>query len=46
LGLHLDEVEALLALVGAEEETPAEPDRRQGAGRDGVILGRGRSIES
>jgi len=45
LGLHLDEVEALLALVGAEEETPAEPDRRRGAGRDGVILGRGRSIE-
>ena len=41
LGLHLDEVEALLALVGAEEETPAEPDRRRGAGRDGVILGRG-----
>jgi len=43
-GLHLDEVEALLALVGTEEEeeeTPAEPDRRRGAGRGAVILGRG-----
>jgi hypothetical protein len=45
LGLDLDEVEALLALVGAEEETPVEPDRRRGAGRDGVILGRGRRRE-
>ncbi|NIV29854.1 MAG: hypothetical protein GWN58_10210 [Anaerolineae bacterium] len=44
-GLHLDEVEALLTLVGTEEETPAEPDRRRGAGRDGVILGRGREHE-
>lgn len=41
-GLHLDDVQALLTLVEAEEEeTPAEPDRRRGAGRDGVILGRG-----
>jgi hypothetical protein len=41
-GLHIDDVELLLALVEAEEEeTPAEPDRRRGAGRDGVILGRG-----
>ncbi len=41
-GLHLDDVQALLALVEAEEgETPAEPDRRRGAGRSGVILGRG-----
>jgi hypothetical protein len=41
-GLHLDDVEPLLALVEAEEEKePAEPDRRRGAGRDGVILGRG-----
>jgi len=43
-GLHLDDVEPLLALMGAgaeEGETPAEPDRRQGAGRSGVILGRG-----
>jgi hypothetical protein len=45
LGLHLDEVEALLALVGAEEETSAEPDRRRGAGADGVILGRGQRHE-
>jgi hypothetical protein len=42
LGLHLDDVEPLLALVqAAEEETPTEPDRRRGAGRGGVILGRG-----
>ena len=42
-GLHLDEVEPLVALVKAEEEeeTPAKPDRRRGAGRGGVILGRG-----
>jgi len=42
-GLHLDEVEALLALVKAEEEEeiPTEPDRRRGAGRGAVILGRG-----
>jgi hypothetical protein len=43
-GLHLDEVEALLARVGPEEESaaemPAGPDRRRGAGRDGIILGR------
>jgi hypothetical protein len=39
-GLHVDDVEGLLALVEAEEEeTPAEPDRRRGAGRDAVILG-------
>jgi len=41
-GLHLDDVESLLALVKVEkEETPTEPDRRRGAGRSGVILGRG-----
>ena len=41
-GLHLDDIEPLLALVQAtEEETPAESDRRRGAGRGGVILGRG-----
>ena len=39
-GLHVDDVEGLLALVEAEEEeTPAEPDRRRGAGRGAVILG-------
>ncbi|HEY66970.1 MAG: hypothetical protein DRI79_00375 [Chloroflexi bacterium] len=42
-GLHLDEVEALLALIGTEEEEGAfaEPDQRRGAGRGAVILGRG-----
>jgi len=42
VGLHLDDVQSLLALVKAEEEkTSVEPDRRRGAGRGGVILGRG-----
>lgn len=40
-GLHLDEVEGLLALVQSETKAPAEPDGRRGAGRGGVILGRG-----
>jgi hypothetical protein len=40
LGLHLGDVEGLLALVEAEEEeTPAGPDQRRGAERGGVILG-------
>ena len=39
-GLHVDDVEELLAVVEAEgEEAIAEPDRRRGAGRGGVILG-------
>jgi hypothetical protein len=42
-GLHMDDVEPLLALVGTEEvEKLAGPDRRRGAGQGGVILGRGR----
>jgi hypothetical protein len=42
-GLHLDDVESLLELVQAqkEQDTGDEPDRRRGAGRSGVILGRG-----
>jgi len=42
-GLHVEDVEALLALVQQEEkETPAPADleRRRGAGRGGIILGR------
>jgi hypothetical protein len=41
-GLHLDDVQALLALLEASEErdTAGEPDRRRGAGQSGVILGR------
>jgi hypothetical protein len=41
-GLHLDDVQALLALLEAQKEGEAtdEPDRRRGAGRSGVILGR------
>jgi len=42
LGLHLSDVEGLLALVSREKkEASAEPDRRRGAERGGVILGRG-----
>ncbi|HIE38850.1 MAG TPA: hypothetical protein EYH30_10925 [Anaerolineales bacterium] len=40
LGLHLEDVEGLLALLAEEGERPDEPDRRRGAGRSGVILGR------
>jgi hypothetical protein len=40
-GLHLEDIERLIALVETEEEKPsAESDRRRGAGRGGVILGR------
>jgi len=39
-GLRLEDVEALMALVETEEETPTELDWRQGAERGGVILGR------
>lgn len=45
-GLHLRDVEAVLALVDAaggpgDGEQQAVPDRRRGADRGGVILGRG-----
>jgi hypothetical protein len=42
-GLRLDEAEPLLALgkTEEEEEKTVKPDRRRGAGRGGVILGRG-----
>ena len=42
LGLHVNEVEALLKITKSEEEeeTPGETDRRRGAGRGAVILGR------
>ncbi len=41
-GLHLDEVEGLVARLAADLEGPgAKPDDRRGAERGGVILGRG-----
>lgn len=45
-GLRMNEVEALLRIAEAEEEddTSSEPDRRRGAGRGGVILGRGTEV--
>lgn len=45
-GLNLDDVEGLLEVVRARKETSVEPDNRQGAGRGGVILGRGMIKES
>jgi hypothetical protein len=41
-GLSLDDVQALLTLAGAKEEggESSETERRRGAGRGGVILGR------
>jgi hypothetical protein len=41
LGLHVNDVSRLLAVLQEEQETNNEPDRRKGAGRSGVILGRG-----
>jgi hypothetical protein len=43
-GLHVSEVQALLEITGSEGpkgEAPRENDRRRGAGRGAVILGRG-----
>lgn len=42
MGLHLGDVEGLLSLLTEEKEPerPREPDRRRGAGRSGVIVGR------
>jgi hypothetical protein len=40
-GLHVDDIDGLLAVLGKKDEEPSgKPDRRKGAGRGGVILGR------
>jgi hypothetical protein len=40
-GLHVDDVDGLLAVLGKKDEDPSDkPDRREGAGRGGIILGR------
>jgi hypothetical protein len=40
-GLHVDDIDGLLAVLGKESEAPSDkPDRRKGAGRSSVILGR------
>jgi hypothetical protein len=40
-GLRLDDIDGLLAVLSKKDEEPSdEPDRREGAGRSGVILGR------
>jgi hypothetical protein len=41
LGLHVEDVNSLLAVVGEKGQEPSEkPDLREGAGRGGIILGR------
>jgi hypothetical protein len=42
-GLHVNELQSLLEIAEShkEEEPPGETDRRRGAGRGAVILGRG-----
>jgi hypothetical protein len=41
-GLHLGDVESLVSIVEeGDQEAPVKPERRHGAGRSGVILGRG-----
>jgi hypothetical protein len=41
-GLHVADVESLTSIVvEGNQEAPAQPERRHGAGRSGVILGRG-----
>jgi hypothetical protein len=40
-GLHVDDIDGLLAMLSKEEEKPSDkPDRREGAGQGGIILGR------
>lgn len=40
-GLHVDDINGLLAVLGTRDEEPSDkPDRREGAGRGGIILGR------
>jgi hypothetical protein len=40
-GLHVDDIDGLLAVLGKESEEPSgKPDQREGAGRGGIILGR------
>ncbi len=41
VGLHVNEVEALVQLHQRDEQMPEPPDDRRGAGEDGLILGRG-----
>jgi len=39
-GLHVDDIDGLLAVLGKEGKAPSdEPDQREGAGRSGIILG-------
>ncbi|MFL7794964.1 MAG: hypothetical protein AB8I69_22680 [Anaerolineae bacterium] len=40
-GLHVNDIDGLLAVLGKkDEEPPDKPDRRKGASRGGIILGR------
>ena len=40
-GLHVDDINGLLAVLEKKDEEPSgKPDRREGAGRGGIIFGR------
>ena len=40
-GLHVDDIDGLLGVLGKGDEEPSDKsDRREGAGRGGIILGR------
>jgi hypothetical protein len=40
-GLHVDDIDGLLAVLGKKDEEPSDkPDQREGAGQGGIILGR------
>jgi hypothetical protein len=45
-GLLVDDIDGLLAVLGKEGGEPSDKtDRREGAGRSGVILGRRPTLE-
>jgi hypothetical protein len=38
-GLHVDDIDGLLRVLDRKDKPPDKPDRREGAGRGGIILG-------
>jgi hypothetical protein len=38
-GLHVDDIDGLLAVLDRKDSPPDKPDRREGAGRGSIILG-------
>jgi hypothetical protein len=39
VGLHVDDIDGLLRVLDRKDRPPDRPDRREGAGRGGIILG-------